>query len=214
MEETNLHAHLDTPQISIANDMIVLANGTSFCGCFRPGMKERETIGPKNPPREAYIMKINASGESSVAIDRTCFPNGMCLSLDGRSLIVAETFAHVLTQWDINEKGDLVNRRPFAYMGVPTDGICLDAEGCVWVACPYFSYGDSGGYVRVAEGGEVKQVIEIKDSTKSAYACQLGGEDGRTLFLCESKVFGKDRALGDGQIRATKIDVPSALYSQ
>ena len=91
---------------------------------------------------------------------------------------------------------------------MPTDGICIDEEGCAWVACPYFTYGDSGGWVRVADGGEIKQVIELEDPDKSAYACMLGGNDGRDLFLCESTVLGRERFSGDGRIRKIRVDVP------
>lgn len=148
-------------------------------------------------------------GDSHIVEDNTCFSNGLCLTPGHASLIVAETFGYGLTMWDIQADKRLCHRRPFAYLGAAPDGICTDTEGCVWVACPYFHYGDSGGYVRVANGGEVKQVIAITDLYKSAYARQLGGPDGRDLFLCESTVFGRERQLGDGRIRVTRVDVPA-----
>jgi hypothetical protein len=64
--------------------------------------------------------------------------------------------------------------------------------------------------VRVADGGEIKQVIALKDADKSAYACMLGGADGRDLYLCESTVLGRDRFQGDGRVRRVSVDVPRA----
>jgi len=207
------HCHtytdLNTPLVSIANDLVMLPDGTTYTGSFQPGMSEASVPGPHNRPRLGYIIMTTPNGNSHVVEDNTCFPNGLCLTPDHSSLIVAETFGYALTMWDIQEDRLLCNRRPFAYLGAAPDGICIDAEGCVWVACPYFQYGDSGGYVHVAEGGKIKQVIEVTDLDKSAYACQLGGPDGCDLLLCESTVFGRERQLGDGRIRITRVDVPA-----
>ena len=192
--------------------MIVLDDGTIYSGSHCPGMSEARAPGPHNPPPRGYIMMTTPHGDSTVAVDNICFPNGFCLSPDQSSLIVAETFGYALTQWDIAEDRTLHHRRPFAYLGAAPDGICLDADGCLWVACPYFQYGDSGGFIRIAQGGMVKQIIAITDPQKSAYACQLGGPDGQDLLLCESTIFGKPRHIGDGQIRLTRVEVPSAYY--
>jgi sugar lactone lactonase YvrE len=156
------------------------------------------------------LVLARPDGSSEVVADRVCFPNGGAITADGKTLIVAETFAFTLTAWDINHDGTLSNRRPFANLAAPTDGISLDVEGCVWVACPYFSYGDSGGWVRVADGGEIKQVIPLSDPDKSAYACMLGGIDGRDLYLCESTVLGRERFQGDGRVRKVRVEIPRA----
>ena len=86
------------------------------------------------------------------------------------------------------------------------NGITLDREGCVWVAVPYYRYGESGGYLRLAEGGALRDRIDV--SGYSAYACTLGGANGTTLFLCESAVLGQTRRPGDGRIRTVEVDVP------
>lgn len=209
INQSHTYANLHTPLPSIANDLVMLPDGTTYSGSFQPGMSEASAPGPHNPPRLGYIIMTTPNGESHVVEDNTCFPNGLCLTHDHASLIVAETFGYGLTMWDIRDDKRLCNRRPFAYLGAAPDGICIDSEGCVWVACPYFHYGDNGGYIRVAKGGEIKQVITIADPNKSAYACHLGGPDGRDLFLCESTVFGRERQLGDGRIRVTRVDVPA-----
>jgi sugar lactone lactonase YvrE len=208
--DSTRHADISTPFGTGNNDMVVAPNGNAYAGAYLPGLSEYSAPGPANPPQFGNMVLARPDGSSQVVADRVCFPNGGAITPDGKTLIVAETFAFTLTAWDINDDGTLSNRRPFANLAAPTDGISLDAEGCIWVACPYFSYGDSGGWVRVADGGEIKQVIALEDADKSAYACMLGGADGRELWLCESTVLGRDRAQGDGRIRRVRADVPMA----
>jgi sugar lactone lactonase YvrE len=204
------HADVSTPHGTSSNDMVVAPNGNAYAGAYLPGLSEEVPPGPANPPQFGYLVMARPDGSSQIVADRVCFPNGGAITPDGKKLIVAETFAFTLTAWDINDNGTLSDRRPFANLAAPTDGISLDAEGCIWVACPYFSYGDSGGWVRVADGGEVKQFIPLEDPDKSAYACMLGGPDGRDLYLCESTVLGRERLQGDGRIRKVRVDVPMA----
>ena len=208
--DSSHHADISTSFGTGNNDMVVAPNGNAYAGAYLPGLSEYEAPGPANPPQFGNLVLARPDGSSQVVADRVCFPNGGAITPDGKTLIVAETFAFTLTAWDINDDGTLSNRRPFANLAAPTDGISLDAEGCVWVACPYFSYGDSGGWVRVADGGEIKQIIALEDADKSAYACMLGGADGRELWLCESTGLGRDRVQGDGRIRRVRVDVPMA----
>jgi len=105
------------------------------------------------------------------------FPNGMAVTPDDSTLLVAESYAHVLTAFDIAPDGGLANRRVWAHLGehAAPDGICLDAEGAVW-------YADVGNRhcVRVREGGEVLQTV---DTGLGCFSCALGGPDGRTLLM-------------------------------
>ena len=208
--DSSHHADISTPFGTGNNDMVVAPNGTAYAGAYLPGLSEFEAPGPTNPPLFGNLVMARPDGSTEIVADRVCFPNGGAITSDGKTLIVAETFAFTLTSWDIEDDGTLSNRQPWANLAAPTDGISLDAEGCLWVACPYFSYGDSGGWVRVADGGEIKQVIELEDADKSAYACMLGGADGRDLWLCESTVLGVERFAGDGRIRRVRVDVPAA----
>ncbi|MQG88261.1 MAG: SMP-30/gluconolactonase/LRE family protein [SAR202 cluster bacterium] len=209
-EDSMDHADISSIYNTGNNDMVVAPNGNAYAGAYIPGLSEEQPPGPDNPPQFGNIVLVRIDGSTEAVADRVCFPNGGAITPDGRTLIVAETFAFTLTAWDIEDDGTLSNRRPFANLAAPTDGISLDTEGCVWVACPYFSYGDSGGWVRVGDGGEVKQVIPLENSDKSAYACMLGGEDGRDLWLCESTVLGRERFQGDGRVRRVRVDVPKA----
>ena len=122
------------------------------------------------------VALLTPDGSVRQVADGVAFPNGMAVTPDNSTLIVAESYGNKLTAFEIAEDGDLSNRRVWADLGdgVP-DGICLDAEGAVW-------YADvpNKRCARVAEGGEVLQTIELD---LGCFACMLGGEEGRTLFI-------------------------------
>jgi sugar lactone lactonase YvrE len=122
------------------------------------------------------VALLTPDGSVRQVADSVAFPNGMAVTPDNSTLIVAESYGNKLTAFEIAENGDLSNRRVWADLGdgVP-DGICLDAEGAVW-------YADvpNKRCARVAEGGEVLQTIELD---LGCFACMLGGEEGRSLFI-------------------------------
>ncbi|MEV8371858.1 SMP-30/gluconolactonase/LRE family protein [Kribbella sp. NPDC056861] len=126
-------------------------------------------------PKPGYIKLVGPDGGVREVAGDIQFPNGMIITPDGRTLIISESFAGRLSAFDIDPDGGLSNRRVFAE-GLGPDGICLDAEGAVWV-----STGGSS-VVRVAEGGEVLQRVEL-DEKLAPFALALGGPDGRTLFI-------------------------------
>ena len=122
------------------------------------------------------IAPLGPDGPARQVADGIAFPNGMAVTPDNSTLIIAESHGKRLTALDITADGSLSNRRVWADLGdgVP-DGICLDAEGAVW-------YGDvpNRRCVRVREGGEVLQTIELD---RGCFACALGGPDRTTLFM-------------------------------
>jgi sugar lactone lactonase YvrE len=140
--------------------------------------------------------------------------------LSGGVLVVAETFAGRLTAFDIAEDGALGNRRVWAQFGetpqtddvgkavelleVAPDGICADAEGAIWVADALHAR-----VIRVREGGAI--VDEIPTGT-GVFACMLGGDDGRTLFLCAAPSFPEHerRPVREAQLLAVRVEVPHA----
>ena len=135
------------------------------------------------------------------------FPNGIVLTPDGATLIVAETFGERLTAFAVAPGGALSQPREFARVpGAMPDGICLDAEGCVWVAS---ATGAPGQLLRVCEGGEVVARVE---TSRPVYACMLGGDDGRNLFVCTSSSAVPDvcRSEPDACIEVVRVDVPRA----
>ena len=126
-------------------------------------------------PKPGYIKLITPGGELREVADDIQFPNGMVITPDNQTLIISESFAGRLTAFDIEPDGDLSNRRVFAD-GLGPDGICIDAEGAVWASTGGFSI------VRVAEGGDVWQRVELPEN-RAPFALMLGGPDRRTLFI-------------------------------
>jgi sugar lactone lactonase YvrE len=154
------------------------------------------------------IALVAPEGDAREVADDLAFPNGMVVAPDNATLIVAESFARRLTAFDITTDGSLSNRRLWAE--VPGDGICIDAEGAVW--CSDVGPDDGGVCLRVREGGEVLDRIELD---RPCYACMLGGEDGRTLFMVVAKWFGPDKIdellqAKTGQVLTARVAVPHA----
>jgi sugar lactone lactonase YvrE len=131
------------------------------------------------------VVLLRPDGSAEKVAEDVAFPNGMAVTSDDATLIVADSYAKELIGFDIAADGSLANRRTWADLGdgVP-DGICIDAEGAVW-------YADVPNQrcVRVREGGEVLQTIELD---RGCFACMLGGADGRTLFMAAQEWNGPE----------------------
>jgi sugar lactone lactonase YvrE len=148
---------------------------------------------------------VHPDGRAEVAADDLSFPNGTVITPDGRTLIVGESFAARLTAFDVAPDGTLSNRREWARLeGAVPDGICLDAEGAIWVASPV-----SNQFLRVREGGAVTHRIDVD---QMAIACMLGGPERRHLFLLSAPDTHpeKTRAAGSARIDLVEVDVPGA----
>jgi sugar lactone lactonase YvrE len=182
------------------NDMVVDARGRAYVGNFGFDRHRGE------PPRAACLARVDPDGRVTRAADDLEFPNGTVITPDGRTLIVAETLGHRLTAFDVAADGGLTGRRVWATLdGVFPDGICLDAEGAVWVT-------DARGpaLLRVRAGGRIEQRIPTGDD-RHAFACMLGGPDRRTLFVCTCTGSGPAMAdKRDGRIETVRVDVPGA----
>jgi sugar lactone lactonase YvrE len=183
------------------NDLIVDSRGRAYVGGFGFDLFAGETMAPS-----ALLLVERGGAPVRVVAEDLHFPNGMAISADGRTLIVAETFAARLTAFTIAEDGSLCDRRLFADLaGVAPDGICLDEEGAVWVASP------RTGLVRLHEGGVVTDRIGMDD--RPPYACVLGGPDRRTLFVCtgnSAPVAGPAGTERPGRIEAMVVPVAGA----
>jgi sugar lactone lactonase YvrE len=154
------------------------------------------------------IALVTPDGDAREVAADLAFPNGMVVTPDNATLIVAESFARRLTAFDIAADGSLSNRRTWA--PVTGDGMCIDADGAVW--CSDVGPNEGGVCHRVREGGEVLDRIELD---RPCYACMLGGEDGRTLFMVVAKWFGPDRMeellqAGTGRVLTARVAVPHA----
>jgi sugar lactone lactonase YvrE len=168
--------HADLSHISSVgwNEMTLDGRGNLYVNTINFDFAEfDEMIGGDTAPGK--IALVTPDGSAREVANEIAFPNGMVVTPDNKTLIVAESFAARLTAFDIDDDGSLSNRRPWAE-GVGPDGICLDADGCIWAS--------SGAMVndaaRIREGGEVLDRIELD---RSCFATMLGGPDRRTLFM-------------------------------
>lgn len=151
------------------------------------------------------LLRVDPGGTAVVAADGLAFPNGVTATVDGRTLLVSETFAGHVTAFDIGPDGSLGDRRTWARLpeGRAPDGLCLDADGDVWVA----AY-TSGEFFHVREGGEVLDRIEFPG--RWALSCSLGGADGTTLLLCTAETSQDDYFAGRsvGHLDLHRVTVP------
>lgn len=206
-----LHPHADLSGLATwhCNDMVVDALGRAYVGNFgfdlEAATADRGFAGVIADHTAARLALVEADGRVRVAAEDMHFPNGTVITPDGRTLIIGETLAMRLTAFDIAGDGALSNRREWAPLGarVP-DGICLDAEGCVWIANPA-----APECARIAEGGEVKEVIA---TSQPCFACMLGGADGRTLFMMTSRPASAEETDGKprGWIETARVEVGHA----
>jgi len=155
--------------------------------------------------RPGLVALVTPDGAPRQVAEGVAFPNGMAVTADNSTLTVAESYAGRLTAFEIGADGDLSNRRVWADVGGPPDGICIDAEGAVW-------YADvpNKRCVRVREGGEVLQTIELD---RGCFACALGGADGSTLFMTAAEWLGSANMFEGpptGQVLAVEAPAPGA----
>jgi sugar lactone lactonase YvrE len=173
------------------NEIVVDAAGN--CWVDMPGSMPWEESKP------GIIAVVRPDGSWTQVDDDVWFPNGMAV-VDETTLVVAESHADRLTAWTIGADGTLSDRRVWAEIGEAPDGICVDAEGAIWYATV-----PGQRCVRVAEGGEVLQVVE---ADRGCFACMLGGDDARTLYVVANR-YGPQGA-SDGVVLTQRVDVPHA----
>ncbi len=181
------------------NDMIVDEKGRAYVGNFGFDFDEDE------PQATTSLALVTQGGQVSAAGKDLLFPNGMVITADGSTLIVAETFAACLTAFDIDDAGNLSNKRSWASLkdGAIPDGTCIDAEDAVWVASPA-----TGDCLRIREGGEIADRVV---TGRQAIACALGGSKGDTLYIAtaESVVREECRKARSGRIEMQGVAVPA-----
>ena len=184
---------------STPNDMVVDERGRAYVGNFGFDL----TAGAEPTTAELVLVE---NGQARKVADDLNFPNGSVITPDGRTLIIAETFGATLTAFTIDASdGSLSGRREWAGLGERTpDGICLDADGAVWVSSFM-----TGEYIRVLEGGEITHVVKT-DGQHPAVACMLGGPDGRTLFMLTSDTDVERLAKSDSACRIEVCEAPAA----
>ena len=156
---------------------------------------------PWEERKPGIVGVVLPDGSSHQVADDVWFPNGMVV-VGGNTLVVAESHVDRLTAWTITDAGGLVDRRVWADLGPGSapDGICADTEGAIWYASV-----PGQRCTRVAEGG---QVLETIDVDRGCFACMLGGDDGRTLFIVANR-YGASGA-SDGIVLTQRVDAPHA----
>lgn len=204
-----VHADLGAIASFHCNDMVVDASGRAYVGNF--GFDLDAEIIARGAPAviaehpTANLACVAPDGVVSIAAGDMHFPNGSVITPDGATLIVGETLAGRLTAFDIGPEGVLSNRREWAptWPRIP-DGIALDAEGAIWIANPI-----APECARIAQGGEVLEVVE---TDQPCFACMLGGEDGRTLFMltAPSSVSHEVSAAPQGRLLVAQVEAPHA----
>jgi sugar lactone lactonase YvrE len=181
------------------NDIVIDGRGNAYVN--RPGFNPM--AGEQFRPGSVTLAA--ADGSVRQVADDLGFPNGMAVTPDNSTLIVADSYGHSLVAFGIEDTGDLLDRRVWADLGdASPDGICIDAELAVW-------YADvpNKRCVRVAEGGRVLQTV---DADRGCFACVLGGADGTTLFIAAAQWRGMSEMVpaGTGQVLTVAVDVPGA----
>jgi len=195
-----VHANVSALSRGPTNDLVVDATGRAYLGSFgfEASYEDASALKPST------LLLVSPEGAVTPVADDLMFPNGMAISQDGRVLIVAETFANRLTAFDIGSGGSLGGRRVFADLATRApDGICMDVTGAVWAACPF-----AGEFVRVAEGGEILDIVEVPG--RWAVTVALGGRNRDTLFCATARTTLTDFHVGrsTAAIEALRVDVP------
>ncbi len=197
------HGSLDPWAGFHANDMVVSGDGRAYVGNF--GFDLPALYEGRGEPRPTSLVRIDPDGTSHEAAADMAFPNGSVIFPGGTLLVVAETMAGRLTAFDVAPDGALSGRRLWAALaGRAPDGICLDAEGRIWVANPV-----STECVLVREGGEI---VDRVRTSQPCVACMLGGPDRRTLF-CMTAPTTDDRVVRqcrEGRIEQVDVEVGGA----
>jgi sugar lactone lactonase YvrE len=181
------------------NDMVTDNVGRSYVGNFGFNLFDGSEA------TTAEIIMVTPDGQPRVVADEVSFPNGTVITPDGKTLIVGESMAARLTAFDIADDGTLSSRRVWAQLdkAIP-DGICLDDQGGIWVASPI-----SNEALRVLEGGEVTDRIKVENQ---AFACMLGGEDRKRLFILTAASSDPEecRSGRTGKIEYVDVEFPGA----
>ena len=203
LDPSGLVEHADLSGVATwhCNDMVVDRAGRAYVSNFGSGAPPGEPITP------GKIARVGPDGTVSIAAGDMGFANGMAITPDGTTFIVAETRSEPprLTAFDIGADGSLTNRRSLIdFTDAAPDGICLDAEGAIWVASPF-----TNEALRVLDG---RVVTRVSTGDQGCYAVAIGGPDGHTLFICTSGSWIPEeaKALRNGRVCTLTVDVPAA----
>jgi sugar lactone lactonase YvrE len=199
--QLSLYADLSGIATGTIDDMIVDGLGRAYVGDLGFDLPPPPDRGPVG-----RIILAMPDGATRIVADGLRFPNGIAISADNSRLVVAEMDGECLAEYDIAADGGLNFRRRFGAMKSP-DGICLDHEGAVWVACF-----DEDAFIRLNRDGRQLQSIEVPG--RRAIACALGGPERRTLFYLSAATSPAELRQGKSSARidAVDVEIPGAGY--
>ena len=221
----SVHADLSEHVEHKCNDMVVGRDGTAYVGNFGMG-DAGESL------NSTHLMIVKSDGTVLKGPDNLLFPNGTVITEDGKNLIIAETLGAKLTSFDIEDNGELTNRKLWARtsplfslliikflssMGFDLskvdfskysknlhvpDGICLDEKNGIWIASP-----TTKAVVRIEKGGNITDTI---NTPKGAFACMLGGKERKTLYVIISNSSDPEEAQAspEGEIHSIEVEIP------
>jgi sugar lactone lactonase YvrE len=186
------------------NDIVVDGRGNAY---VNSGNFEFTAGPPEGAVQPGFVALVSPDGTATVVAEDIAFPNGMAITRDNRTLVVADSYRHRLVGFDIEADGSLSARRVWADLGdAAPDGICLDAEGAAWYADVPHQH-----CVRVAEGGQTLATVSLD---RGAFACMLGGADETSLYVVAARWPGMAGLGGGapwhGQVLRTQVSVPGA----
>jgi len=192
----------------LAGDMVVSRDGCAYVAILGFGLAEFHTLRPGELPPAGLVARVDPDGYTSVAAEGLLSPNGMVIAEDGKTLVVGETLARRYTAFSIEGDGRLCRRRVWAEVSGQPDGCTLDVHGRIW-------YADASGsrFVLVEEAGSVAAELTLPSGLGglNAYACMLGGSDGRTLLMCCSpRPGGPEGAAAGSVLISTRVEDPHA----
>lgn len=189
------------------NDMIVDGEGHAFVGNIGFDEEAFDPDAPDPTPPTTVLVRVDPDGSHRVVAEDLACPNGMAILAGGRTLIVGQSASPEILAFEIDERGDLRERRVHARLPgeFGPDGLCVDEEDAVWSADP-----QGQAFVRVRPGGEVTHRIDA--GGRAAIACVLGGPDRRTFhgITCWTLSHAESLTRRGGSIETVRVDVPGA----
>ena len=196
--EVSVHADLSDLATWHCNDMVVNSAGHAYVGNFGFDLDGQAKF------CTAALIHISPDGKASIGADELAFPNGSVITPDGKTLIVGETFGSCYKSFTINEDGSLSEPSLWAEIpGTFPDGCTMDAEETIW-----FADASTPRVIRVAQGGKILEEVE---TPQVPYACILGGEAGKTLFVLTADSSGPNQSgSGNGNLWTHEVSVPHA----
>jgi sugar lactone lactonase YvrE len=208
--EVSVFADISEHCVFWANEMLVSSAGYSYVGNFGFDIDTRlEEMGLEafiaTPPPATTLVVLDPEGNVVQVVADLEFPNGTVITPDGATLIIGETMGSRLTAFDVGADGTLSNRRVWAqFEFTPTDGMCLDADGQIWYANAIAKQ-----VTRVKEGGEVTATAT---TTQNSFACMLGGDDRRTLYVMTAPTSDRFKIadVTRGRIEMVQVETPGA----